>query len=115
MQSNNDPYLTAEYKLKTKEQQIEELNRDLMYWNGKMCASTCSTEREKAHGMIKVIQSEFNILSNRNDTIFYSNFKNHDSLIQQSMKKEVEKKNKTTDELMAKGANKELFMSCMRD
>lgn len=57
--NNNDPYLAAGYKLKSKEKQIEELNRDLIYWNEKICASTCSKEIEEAYDMIKIIQSEF--------------------------------------------------------
>ena len=64
MQSNNDLYLSTGYKLKTNRKQIEELNKDLMYWNGKMCASTSSTEIENAHAMIKIIQSEFDKLNN---------------------------------------------------
>ena len=114
MQSNNDPYLTAGYKLKTKEQQIEELNKDLMYWNGKMCASTSSTEIENAHAMIKIIQSEFDKLNNSNN-LFHSNFRNDDHLRQQLIKQQIETRNTLTDELMAKGKTKELFMCGLRD
>ena len=112
MQSN-DPYVNAGYKLKTKEKQIEELNRDLIYWNTKMCASSCSSEVEEAHNMIKAIQLEFNKLNN--NTMFYNNFRNDDNLIQQTINKELEIKNKIVDDSIMKGKRKELFMGCMRD
>ena len=113
MQSN-DLYVNAGYKLKTKEKQIEELNRDLIYWNAKMSASSCSSEVEEAHNMIKVIQLEFDKLNN-NNTVFYSNFRNDDNLMQQTINKEIEKKNKIIDDSIMKGKRKELFMSCMRE
>ena len=53
------------FKLKSKEQQIGELNRDLIYWNSKMCMSTCSNEIARANEMIKHIQTEFEKLKSK--------------------------------------------------
>jgi hypothetical protein len=71
MQPTNDLYVNTGYKLKPKEQQIEAFNKDLMYWNAKMFASTCSIEVEKAHDMIKIIQLEFDKINNSNN-LFYN-------------------------------------------
>ena len=110
---NIDPYVNAGDKLKTTEKQIEELNRDLIYWNTKMCASTCSTKIKEAHDMIKIIQSEFDRLNY--NTLFNSNFKNDDSLIQQNINNKIEEQNIIVDDIITKGKHKALFMYAFRD
>ena len=50
-----------------------------------------------------------------NNNLLYSNLRNDDNLIQQTMNKEIEKHNKIVDDTMTKGNNRELFMCCMRD
>lgn len=54
-----------EFKLKSKGKQIEELDRDLMYWNSKMFMSTCLDEITRANEMIKHIEKEFERIKNQ--------------------------------------------------
>ena len=44
----------------TNEQRIEDLNRNLIYWNTKMFAATSSVASKKAYNKIKKIELEFN-------------------------------------------------------
>lgn len=53
----------TDFKLKTKEEQIEWLNQDLIYWNYKRNFESCPVKREEANNMLNVIQSEFERLS----------------------------------------------------
>ena len=112
---NLTPYENVGYKFKTSEKQIEELNKDLIYWNTKMRASTCSTKINEAHDMIKVIQSEFDRLNNNNNTIFYSNFRNDDNLIQQNLNNKIEEHSNFVDDTISKRNHQALFMFAFRD
>lgn len=53
----------TDFKLKTKEEQIEWLNKDLIYWNYKRNFESCPVKREEANEMLNLIQSEFERLA----------------------------------------------------
>ena len=124
MQNNNtqthDPYSHAGYKLKTKELQIEELNRDMIYWNSKMCSTDCPKNIKEANDMIELIRSEFDTLQKDDSNLFSGTFRNDDELIHKHIRKDIENNNKVLDNLIVKGKDNEsvkksMFMCCMRD